>query len=170
MAVVVAFNGSSGRRLVLQGGTPHLFRDADNNGIFVRASDWTLTSRSNRAKPGELLITFSNALGGSSPVPAGLPSPTPAVPISENLNRGQNTGVRFTPGTVHSFGAWWVPGLAGVQRIHVEAPLAVPASGRMEVGLEFISCNATPFPGGMRPPPCNVNPGKPVTLWMQPAP
>ncbi len=164
--VVVAFNGSSGRGLVRTNGIASLFRDSDNNGIFLRASDWTLIRPSNRAKPGELLITFSTALGGRSPVPAGMPSPTPAIPISEDLNRGRTTGTRFTPLTVHSVGAWWAPGLAGVQQIHVEAPLTVPASGMVEVALEYVNCMPT-FPGGM-PQQCFVNAGKPVILWMHP--
>ena len=167
LAVVVEHRGLSGRRLVRPGGFASLFRDGNNYGIFVRASDWTLIGPSNRAKPGELLITFSTALGGPSPVPAGMPNPTPALAIAGNLNRGQSTGNRFTPGTVHSLGAWWAPGLAGVQQIHVEAPLTVPASGMVEVALEYVNCMPT-FPGGM-PQRCLVNPGKPVILWMQPA-
>ncbi len=166
LAVVVEYRGSSGRRLVRPGGFASLFRDGNNNGIFVRASDWTLIGPANRAKPGELLITFSTALGGPSPVPAGMPNPTPAIPISEDLNRGRTTGTRFTPQTVRSVGAWWAPGLAGVQQIHVEAPLTVPVSGMVEVAMEYVNCMTT-FPGGM-PQQCLVNPGKPVILWMQP--
>lgn len=146
---------------------PALFRLPDNSGIFLRATNWSLITPAQPARPGELLITFSIGLRGQPPVPVGQPNPSePPAILSGNLNPSISSGPHFRQGSVRRvIGAWWAPGLAGVQQIHFEAPDNYPSSGRVEVGIDVNTC-MQPFPG--QPTQCRVSSSPPpVILWMR---
>lgn len=133
------------------------FRYGGNYGVFQHASDYSLVTEANPAKPGETIIAYLTGMIGTDPtVPTGQPSPAVPLAVVINLSNFTNTDEYFM--VWHPLGSaqilssapqfmGLVPGLAGVYQINFQLPEGLPLGlgGLAELDLLRHYCRKLQF-------------------------
>lgn len=152
--IVVTQNGNHGSAQVPISTSPgDFFLLSGGLGAFQHASDFSLVTEQNPARPGEIIVGYLTGLPGTNPaVPIGEPSPQTPLEVVPQANQMDDVnffaillnGTPIAPNSVSGLDNLFLglsPGLVGVYQVNFMVPFSA-APGNTNIQIQRDTCTA----------------------------